>query len=195
MLPNGSVATMPSPTANRPLLVGLLGGESTGKSDLARDLATRCGGIVAEEVLRRFAEAHRRPPRPDEQGGVLEQQVEAMLAASAAAASNGLTVAVSDPAPLMTAVYSVLYYDDESLIERGLQTCADFDLLMWCWPDIDWVADPGQRDGPRWRMGAHQVLESLERRIPMPVTMIRGSGEPRSTAAVQAVEDLRRRLA
>ena len=58
----------------------------------------------------------------------------------------------------MTAVYSAVYFDDVTLLDRAIEDSARFDLLVWCDTDIPWEPDGAQRDGPEFRAAAHAVL-------------------------------------
>lgn len=68
---------------------------------------------------------------------------------------------VTDPAPVMTAVYSLVYFDDRHLLDRGLRHARGYDLLVWCAPDIPWRPDGDQRDGPDRRQAADDVIRAL----------------------------------
>lgn len=68
---------------------------------------------------------------------------------------------VGDPAPLMTAVYSIVYFNDRDLLDRGLRHARAYDLLVWCAADIPWRPDGDQRDGPDRRQAADEVIRSL----------------------------------
>lgn len=68
---------------------------------------------------------------------------------------------VGDPAPLMTAVYSIVYFNDPDLLDRGLRHARAYDLLVWCATDIPWRPDGDQRDGPDRRQAADEVIRSL----------------------------------
>lgn len=142
-----------------PLLVGLLGGECTGKSTLAAALAAQIGAEVVPEAVRAFVQQHGRAPHRDEQAGVLARQSDAVARAVAAAARDA--VVVVDPAPLMTAVYSVLYFEDDSLVAEGVDDALAYDVLAWCAPDVPWRADPGVRDGPHYRAAADRILSGI----------------------------------
>ena len=86
---------------------------------------------------------------------------------------------VSDPAPLMTAVYSLLYFDDPSLVPAAVEHAAGYALLVWCDPGIPWVADGVQRDGPDARTAADALIAGLvagELR-PRGIPLLRVSGE------------------
>lgn len=138
--------------------MGLLGGECTGKTSLAADLETLVPACVVDEQLRRFAEERRRPPGRSEQRAVMLAQMAAEDAAAAACRHQWL---IADPAPLMTAVYSLVYFDDDSLVDEAVTHALSYDCMLWCDVDLPWQADPGQRDGPEFRLRAHEILETL----------------------------------
>jgi nicotinamide riboside kinase len=144
--------TDPHPDPSR---IGLLGGECTGKSTLARALAQDLPGCLVGEAVRDFVARHGRPPRVDEQAAVFAEQA---AREEAAAERCSRSVVIADPAPLMTAVYSVLYFGDDSLLSAGADHASGYDLLVWCAPDLPWSADEGMRDGPDFRDGAETIL-------------------------------------
>lgn len=139
--------------------IGLMGGECTGKSTLAADLADelrallRCPVHVVPEALRAFVASHGRPPFADEQSGIMSDQ---RAAEDRLCQAGG--VVIGDPATVMTAAYSALYFGDTSLWERAANHAGSYDLLLWCRPDLPWVADPGQRDGPAYRKQADDII-------------------------------------
>jgi nicotinamide riboside kinase len=148
-------ATLRSPEVAR---IGLIGAESSGKSTLATALARELPACVVAEALRTFVEERGRPPRQDEQPQLMSAQAEAE---EHVAASCGRPWLVADPAPLMTAVYSIAYFDDDALLEAGLQHACAYRLLVWCDPGIPWQPDDGQRDGPARRAGTDAIIDDL----------------------------------
>lgn len=78
-----------------------------------------------------------------------------------AAQSCGNPWIITDPAPLMTAVYSIVYFDDRHLLDDALHQARGYDLLVWCAPDIPWQPDGDQRDGPDERQAADDVIQDL----------------------------------
>jgi hypothetical protein len=108
-----------------PLIIAIVGAESTGKTTLAAGLADRLSSLgmarVAwvAETLRDWCAAHGRTPRRDEQAGILQAQSERI----AAAAANH-EVVVCDTTALMTAVYSRLVFGDRSRPPRRSGTAA-----------------------------------------------------------------------
>jgi nicotinamide riboside kinase len=137
------------------VLLHLIGGESTGKSTLATSLSATLDATVVHEVLRSFVESRGRVPRADEQMRVLEAQVQAERIAL-----QNSQIVIGDPAPVMTAVYSQLYYDDDSLFGAAESMSPRSDLVVWCAPDFAWQPDSGQRDGARFREAADAIIAS-----------------------------------
>lgn len=171
-----------------PLRVGLLGGECTGKTTLAGALAETLPACVAPESLRAFVARNGRPPRADEQAALLDQQ---HAAEESAAADCRCGVLVVDPAPLMTAVYSEVYFADASLTPRAIELALEYDLLVWCAPDLPWVPDPGLRDGAQWRTRADEVIARIVRDELRPrgarILLVSGSTAQRMAAVVEAL--------
>lgn len=141
--------------------LGLLGGESTGKSTLALGLADALPGLVAHESLREFVAAHGRTPRRGEQRDVFTSQRDRVASVVRAAESDGAAWVIADPLPLMTAVYSMVYFDDPSLMHDGIDDARAYDLLLWCAPDIPWEADADMRDGAEFRDLADATIEAM----------------------------------
>lgn len=166
-----------------PRRIGLVGGESTGKTTLAHDLAAAMGACVVPEELRTFVATHGRTPRRDEQAGILAAQA---AAEDAVAVQCPHDLVVADAAPLMTAVYSLLYFDDPSLLPAALEHARGYDLVVWCAPDPAWTADDGQRDGPGHRDAAERILSQLAtEELPaagIPVLRVSGGPEERVAA-------------
>jgi nicotinamide riboside kinase len=144
----------------------LLGGECTGKTALAQALAkawlhqfpTRPVSVVSE-ALRDFTSRAGRTPSLGEQQEIWQQQTQLLIEATQTTPDEGLVIC--DPAPLMTAVYSVQYFDDDSLIPRALEDTHPADPIVLCSPDIPWEPDGIQRDGPPARQRTHDLLEEL----------------------------------
>jgi nicotinamide riboside kinase len=144
----------------------LLGGECTGKTALAQALAKEwvtqfptSPASVVSEALRDFTSRSGRTPSLGEQPEIWRQQTQLLIEARQACPDGALVVC--DPAPLMTAVYSVQYFDDDSLIPRALEATSPADVIVLCSPDIPWEPDGIQRDGPHARQRTHDLLEDL----------------------------------
>ena len=167
--------------------LGLLGGESTGKTTLARALAEALPGRVAPEHLRDFVAATGRAPLRDEQPGIFAAQREAVEDAVRAGESGGAGWVIADPLPLMTAVYSLVYFDDPSLMQEGLDDARAYDLILWCAPDIPWEADSAMRDGISFRDRADNVIETVIAPV-LPLQRIAGSETARLAQALNLAD-------
>ena len=141
-------------------LIGVVGGESTGKSTLAVGLGVALPALVVSEFLRDWVDRSGRIPDQAEQWDVMAGHRNAEEAALVQARSAGNAWVVSDSGPLMTAVYSIQYYDDFSLLPQALEWAATARLIVWCQDDFPWRPDP-QRDGEQARGRSQQILETI----------------------------------
>lgn len=168
------------------MFIGCIGGESTGKSTLARALALETSAVELPEVLREWVDLHGRTPRADEQRAIMERQRQREIQAFARAGTGDSVV--TDAMPLMTAVYSQLYFSDKTLLADALLWAADYDLIAWCRPDFPWASDD-QRDGPEFRERADQLLASLVAQHPeLPVLPVQGSTDERVNQVLSALD-------
>jgi nicotinamide riboside kinase len=159
-----------------PRRLGLIGGEGTGKSTLALALARALPACVVDESLRAFVAREGRTPRRDEQAALMREQAAREEAMAGTCPHPAL---VADPAPLMTAVYSVLYFDDDSLVAPAVRQAAGYDLVAWCRPDVPWADDGIQRDGDGHRAAADTIIARLvhEELVPRGIRVIAAEGD------------------
>lgn len=171
-----------------PGLISVVGGESTGKSTLAAALGARLPAVVVGEHLRDWVSAHGgRVPRPDEQADVMAAHRESERSALANAHREGREWVVSDSGPLMTAVYSIQYYDDFTLLDRAVEWTARSDWVVWCQDDFPWQPDP-QRDGAHARATSQEILAGIFAAHPhLPVLAAGGPFGDRVEAVLNAV--------
>lgn len=164
--------------------IGLLGAECTGKSTVAAAIAAEFGAVHVPEALRSFTETRGRVPEQQEQAGILSEQRASVLMAEL---DHSGAVVICDPLPLMTAVYSVAYFDDASLIDEGIRDARDYDLIYWCRPDLMWEADGIQRDGEERRQQVDDLIAQAVRDFHLPVTELRGDLDARVRAAIDGL--------
>jgi nicotinamide riboside kinase len=168
-------------------LISIVGGECTGKSTLAAALGMRLPAVVVSEFLRTWVDQQGRVPLPAEQQVVMAAHRESELSALRCADRTGLGWAVSDSGPLMTAIYSIQYYDDDSLLPTALGWTAASETVLWCQDDFPWQPDP-QRDGSPARATSQQILASIFAEHPeLPVLTLRGSLDERVETVVREV--------
>jgi nicotinamide riboside kinase len=176
---------VPDPAAG---LIGVVGGESTGKSTLAAALGKRLPAIVVPEYLRTWVEHHRgQVPQSGEQAEIMAAHRAAEVSGMLEAERSGLSWVVSDSGPLMTAVYSIQYYDDPSLLPLAIEWTAHNDLILWCQDDFPWQPDP-QRDGSHARATSQQLLAEIFAAHPeIPMLEVRGAFDERVETIVDTV--------
>lgn len=175
------------PESRRAGLISVVGGESTGKSTLAATLGERLPAVVVEEFLRAWVHQHRRVPGPAEQPAVMAAHRAAELSALLRADRTGQSWVVSDGGPLMTAVYSIQYYDDASLLPEAVEWTTHSDSVVWCQDDFPWRPDP-QRDGVHARAESQQILATIFTEHPeLPVLAVGGSFDERVETVLSEV--------
>lgn len=141
-------------------IISVVGGESTGKSTLAAMLGERLSAVVVSEFLRIWVQHQGRVPSVSEQAGIMAAQHDSELSALRRANETGQRWVVADSGPLMTAVYSIQYYDDWSLLPRAVEWTSVSDCVVWCQDDFPWHPDP-QRDGSHARARSQEILCSI----------------------------------
>ncbi len=169
-------------------LISIVGGESTGKSTLASALGARLPAVVVSEVLRAWVDQHRgRVPLPGEQAVVMAAHHESEVTALEQADRTGSPWIISDSGPLMTAVYSLQYYNDASLLPLALEWAAHSHAVVWCQDDFPWQPDP-QRDGAHARTTSQQILAAIfAKHSLLPLLAVHGSLDERIATVTTTV--------
>lgn len=164
-------------------LVALLGAECTGKSTLAEALAKHFNAGLVTEYLREWCAAHGRTPRRHEQAHIAAEQ-----ASRIAATARAHELVICDTTPLITALCSEHYFDDDSLTAGALDFQRRCDLTLLCAPDLPWQADGFLRDGPA-------VRERFDARVRAALAVggvawvdIAGSDAQRAASAIAAIQ-------
>lgn len=135
----------------------LLGGESSGKTSLARALAARLGTVWVPEYGRQRWEELRTTLDRDELLAVARQQVE-MEQEYAAHARHWL---VCDTTPLTTLQYC-LHDHGDAPAELWTLAARPYDLTVVCLPDFDFVQDGCRRDDDFRRQQHDWTLARLQ---------------------------------
>jgi len=169
-----------------PRLICLIGAECTGKSTLARQLAAQTGGQVVPELLRDWCVRFGRTPRSDEQAALMYAQIDAENQALALMEKGQDAILFCECGPLLTAVYSQFYFADDSLLATAHLHQNRYAMTLWLQPDLPWVADGLQRDGPVVQMAVHRLLDQQLARH-SPVVAVGGVGAARLQAAMFAL--------
>jgi len=143
--------------------IAILGAESSGKSTLCGALARRYGTPWVPEYLREFVDTHQRVPFEADQYGIALTQ----RAREDAAAEQANEFLFCDTTPLMTALYSQVYWGRVDAQLARLAATHDYALTLVTAPDTPWVADGLMRESEevRQRVYAMLVRELDERAI------------------------------
>jgi NadR type nicotinamide-nucleotide adenylyltransferase len=152
--------------------IAILGAESTGKSTLAPALAARYGTLWVPEYLREFVETHQRVPFEDDQLGIACTQLarEAAMAAS----PDARRFLFCDTTPLLTAVYSRIYWGRVPPALLALEAQHDYAATLVAGLDLPWVPDGLQRESEEVRRQVHECLLGVLRERGIPFTLLEG---------------------
>ncbi len=161
-----------------PIKIAVLGGECTGKStliaNLQESLSPRFNTLVLNEALRDFCIEKNRTPLAHEQALIMNQQMQQEQTALAPDHQkmphlHDFHFVLCDSAPIATAIYSGMYFDDLSLIDLATHWHATYALTLVLAPDFAWQPDTiaWMRDGPQARAKFDQLLHQwlIEHRI------------------------------
>jgi HTH-type transcriptional regulator, transcriptional repressor of NAD biosynthesis genes len=167
--------------------VTLLGGESSGKSTLARALAERFKTVSVDEYGRALWEAQQGQLAPADLLHIAQRQIEW----EDAAAERANRLLFCDTSPLTTRLYSEWMFDrvDERLLVLARRPYA---FTVLCAPDIPFHQDGSRRDAD-FRMAQHERYVRELASSGTPYLLARGSVEERVEAVAR--ELMRRALA
>ncbi len=171
--------------------VALVGAESTGKTQLARELAVqlRLQGkqvAVVDEALRRWCEREGRAPRPEELLPIAQEQ-ESRVDLASRDAGNANTIVIADTTALMVAIYSGMLLEDGELLRFALERQRRYDLTLLTGLDLPWVADGLRREGLLARDRVDAQLRDLLTSAGIGFRLVYGQGESRVANALAAI--------
>ncbi len=162
----------------------LIGAESTGKSTLAAALSEALQIPCTGEYVRDYVAGLDRPLRKDD----LEPIARGQLAEEDR--FPRLPRVLHDTNLLSSLIYGQHYFGASQPQLEEVFANRSYTLYLFCQPDIPWVADPGQREGPQVRDQLHAVFEAELFRRGLPTVLIAGTHEARLTEALHAIAEL-----
>jgi NadR type nicotinamide-nucleotide adenylyltransferase len=169
-----------------PARIAILGAESTGKSTLAETLARHYGTVWVPEYLREFVDTMGRVPFEHDQLAIARTQRTREDAMASLMEAGGLLFC--DTTPLMTAVYSRVYWGRAPAELLELEAAHDYALTFVAAPDLPWVPDGLQRESEAVRMRVHETLLAVLRERGIEYTLVTGELAQR-VGQVEAVID------
>jgi len=162
--------------------VAILGAESSGKSTLSEALARHYGTVWVPEFLREFVDTMHRVPFEHDQFDIALTQ----RAREDAAALQARRFLFCDTTPLMTALYSRVYWGRVDAQLARFDMRHDYSHTFVTAPDTPWEPDGLQRESEEVRQQVHRMLvETLEERG-IAYTLLRGD-LPRRIRQVEAL--------
>jgi nicotinamide riboside kinase len=172
---------------DHPVMIAVVGAESTGKTTLCEQLGRKLQGLWVPEYLRSFCVSEGRVPRADEQRAVMQRQADCEFAALNAAHAAKLSYVFCDATPLMTAIYSELLFNDASLFDFALKHHRRYALTLFTQPDIGWQSDGIMRDGAHVQAPVTARVREWLVTNALPFVEIKGSYEQRLQSALEAI--------
>lgn len=168
--------------------IALLGAESTGKTQLATELAAHLrerghAAVAVPEVLRAWCMREGRAPRPEEQLAIAREQESHVEAAAA-----GADYVIADTTALMVLVYSGMLFEDAELYRFALARQGHYDATLVTGLDLPWVADGLQRDAAAPREPVDALVRTLLQRAGVAYQVVYGSGTLRLQGALVALQ-------
>ena len=159
----------------------IIGAESTGKSTLARQLATKLEAPVTGEYVRSYVASLDRPLLAQDLDPIARGQI-------AEEDRHGHPHRVlHDTNLLSTLIYARHYFRvTQAWLEQAF-AARHYALYLLCQPDIPWVADPGQRESPEARAQLHAIFEAELRERGLPTVRVEGDPDTRLTTALAAL--------
>lgn len=157
---------------NTVLRIAILGAESSGKSTLAAALAEQYQTVWVPEYLREFVDVHARVPREEDQYAIALTQ----MTRENDAALRANRYLFCDTTPLMTALYSRVYWARVDAQLAELDTVHEYALTLVTAPDGPWVPDGLQRESEAVRQSVHALVLATLTARGIPHTVV--AGEP-----------------
>ena len=152
------------------LRIAVLGAESSGKSTLCEVLARAHDTLWVPEYLREFVDTHGRVPFESDQFGIARTQQER----EDAAAARARRLLFCDTTPLMTALYSRVYWGRVDGQLAALAARHDYALTLVTAPDLPWVPDGLMRESEAVRSRVYaMVVDELDARG-IPFVLVQG---------------------
>jgi nicotinamide riboside kinase len=171
------------------LKIAILGAESTGKSELTKQLERHFlaqGKSVQHipEYLRTWCDTKNRTPRKEEQLAIAKEQTRQI---GAAFVTSTCDVLLADTTALTIAVYSDLLFNDTSLYDMALEHQRTFDATLLMGLDLPWVEDGIQRDGLHMREPVDTALRAALALRSISFKVVYGTDESRLQNALRCL--------
>jgi nicotinamide riboside kinase len=159
------------------------GPESTGKTELAGELAGWFGGLVIPEYARGYIERLGRPYTYEDVEHIAEQQ-----AREYEREYPGWEWLFYDTWLILTRVWFQVVFNRQPDWLDGCIAGAKFDLVLLCAPDIPWIPDPVRENGGTRREELFERYKQELERFAMGWEIVTGKGDERPRRARQIIQ-------
>jgi nicotinamide riboside kinase len=176
-------------TATHVTRIVVTGSESTGKTTLARELASHFGALWVPEQARVYAERVQRPLTAEDVAPISSEQIAAEDAAMIDAGKRKVQWMFLDTDLLSTVVYARHYYGAcPAWIEAEAKARLG-ELYLVADIDVPWSSD-AVRDRPQSRDTLHLEFQAVLTEFGARKCLVRGLGVGRLAAAVRCIARL-----
>lgn len=171
--------------AARPVIVTLIGSESTGKTTLAALLGRHFACPWVGEAARAYVEERKTPLTAED----VEPIARAQRAAEDAGRAAAERLLILDTDLVSTVVYARHYYGACPAWIEGEARARLADLYLLHHPDVPWVPDGPYRDRPRDRDQVHALFQEVLHALGARVVDLTGPYRDRQARAIAAVDE------
>lgn len=173
----------------RPLHVAVVGAESSGKSWLTKSLASALlnrgqEAHIVDDVLGQWCQREGRTPLRHEQMAIAQQQADTTQWLRRSAPEAWL---LSDSTPLVTAVYSQLMFDDESLYPMALAHHGLYHVTLVTGLDLPGVANGLESVSPQVSTHFDTLVRQALEHSGIAYRVVYGQGQKRLNNALLAL--------
>lgn len=170
-------------------LISITGPESSGKTFLAKHLASYYNTLYVPECARIYLNKLERPYKQEDLTHIAREQLEAEELTIAQAQEKELPFIFCDTDFLVLKIWSEFKYGKADSLINTLWQQHRYKHSLLTYPDLPWEPDP-QREHPQQRMRLFEIYETTLKVAKVPFTVIKGIGEQREQHAVDAVDGL-----
>lgn len=165
----------------------LTGAECTGKTTLAKALSGYFGEPWTGEFVRQYVDMLNRELRCEDLGPIAKGQLEQ----EDRALDQAKQIILHDTNLLSSILYANHYFGEQLDWANEKFLSRDYALYLLCSPvNVEWQADPGQRESPGARDELHNKFKDSLNTLKLPYIELTGSEEDRVGHAVKAIGEL-----
>ncbi|MEM1223024.1 MAG: ATP-binding protein [Verrucomicrobiota bacterium] len=164
----------------------ITGAECTGKSTLAQALSGYYGEPWTAEFVRNYVDQTDHELKMED----LEPIARGQLALEDESLSKANRFVIHDTNLLSSIIYANHYFNTVIDWVNDEFVSREYNLYLFCQPDIPWKADSKQRESAESRAQLHNIFKASIERLKLPCVEIAGDKLKRFGLAVSAIDEL-----